>query len=58
MDLETDLDLDRDEEDDLDEAPGDLFLDSLMLASCVSAVDDGVLVGVTRHLGMQGICRG
>ena len=58
MDLEIDLDLDRDEEDDLDEAPGDLFLDSLMLASCVSAVDDGVLVGVTRHLGMKGICRG
>ena len=36
----------------------DLFLDSLMLASCVSGVDDGVLVGVTRHSGMKGICRG
>ena len=44
MDLETDLDLDRDEEDDLEEAPGDLLLDSLMLVSCVAAVDDGVLV--------------
>ena len=41
--------MDRDDEDDLDEAPGDLFLDSLMLAA--SSVDDGVLVRATRHSG-------
>ena len=52
-DRERDLDLDRDEEDDLEEAPGDLFLDSLMLNSRVSAGDDGVLVGVTRHSGAK-----